>query len=482
MVETASSDEAVVHTVPLLVESAAEVLPELELDDSAVEDIIRELLADDSEADGVDELPPDARAIPVALADVTVTVRDDGAIVYAMPRADADRLGELSPGAQRDVLNVQFENDGAWLQIAWSSGGDEDTAWIADEDTDFARSSAFDQVVDRWYEADSVLGIRRTLVQDLMRVKEASDEEIASVDSADGDDLAALEASLAQNAVVAGYRAFRALGEHLGLPDPFEYLPVQPMPPAAISAMAIDGFGPTVNAEAHGDVYYYETRGMSPGMEYSVPEGSPLIAVADGEIVDFTFLEHPAARSLALRPYLPAQFRAADGSRVLSNVVVAYGHLMGDPPSDIAQPGDVVRAGQVIGTSGWPVYTRSDGSVGVQGNNAHLHLETHLVTDGTGLMGDDMPINPILFWIPRLVALQARLSTQTGQRPYPRRHTRYGRLGFFTLGAFRTDFTDSVWNATAADPLWPEGVYTLDALLAWARALPAYPVDGSSTT
>lgn len=391
-------------------------------------------------------------------------------------------LGELPAGSPLTTQAVVFGADHTWLQVPWTGAADADVAWVAGEHTDFPRTRAAEQIVNAWYTADEVLAVRRALVQDMLRLRKSPGDQIAAVAELNPNDLAALEETLTRAAVVKGYQAFWALSEHLGLPEPFHYLPVHPMPPAAIDQLVIDGFGPTMVAQDLGDVYYYETRGMSPGMEYTVPEGSPLIAVADGEIVNFTFLEHPAARSLALRPYLPPRFRTAYGERVLSNVIVAYGHLMGDPPSDLVRVGDVVRTGQVIGTSGWPVYTRSDGSVGVQGNNAHLHLETHLVTDGEALLGDELPFNPLLFWSPQMVALQARLAINAGRRPYPRDHARYGRLGFFTVGAFHTDLPDNVWDDRASDDAqpWPDSVYTLDALIEWARTLPPYPLDGTS--
>ncbi len=418
--------------------------------------------------------------MPIPLNDVSVTVRPEGAEVYAMPEADAARLGALAPAARVTVQGVLF-GDRAWLRVPWPPATGEDSAWIASDDTDFARSRAYEAVVDAWFEAGDVLQVRRKLAQDLLRLRKAPAGQIAHAATLEGDELHALEDTLTRSTVIAGYRDFWRLSEQLGLPEPFERLPVQIVPPAAIAQMVVDGFGPTTRAAQSGDVHYAETRGMSPGLEYTVPEGSPLIAVADGVIVDFPFLEHPAARSLALRPYLPPRFVDARGRRMLSNVLVAYGHLMGDPPGDLVQVGDEVRAGQVIGTSGWPIYERSDGSVGVQGNNAHLQLEVHLITDGAEPFGDEMPLNPLLFWSPRLVALQARLAAQIERPPYPRDHPLYGRLGFFTLGGFRTDLPGSVWDHTPTpEQPWPEGVYTLDALVAWLRTLPPYPLDGTS--
>lgn len=409
-----------------------------------------------------------------------VTVRDDGAALRAAPEPDARTVTRLSPGDLYPAGAALLTPEALWLRVQAEEAGPAGGGWVAAEDTDFARGPAYAQVADAWFESEPVLALRRRLVQDLLQLRKSPAGQVAYAATLAGDELRTLEERLAGSAVLSGYRAFWDLREPLGLPEPFEHLPVHILPPADITRLVLDGFGPNTVAARHGDIYYPETREMAPGLEYTVPEGAPLIAVADGVIVEFTFMEHPAARSLALRPYLPPRFRAPNGARALSNVIIAYGNLMGDPPGDHAQVGDVVRAGDVIGTSGWPVYTRGDGSVGVQGNNAHLRIEAHFVTDGQTRLDDKMPVNPLLLWSPRLVAFQARLAAQAAYPPYPRDHALYGRLGFFSLGAFRTDIAGSVWDhAPAAQRPWPDGVYTLDALVDWARDLPAYPLDGT---
>ncbi len=124
--------------------------------------------------------------------------------------------------------------------------------------------------------------------------------QIALVASMAGADLLKLENTLTRRAVLPGYQRFWELNEHLGLPEPFDFLPVQTSPPAEVAQLAFEGFGPTTTAFELGDVFFTETRGMSPGVDFAVDAGSPLIAVADGVITSFNFLDHPAERTLAL--------------------------------------------------------------------------------------------------------------------------------------------------------------------------------------
>ena len=273
--------------------------------------------------------------------------------------------------------------------------------------------------------------------------------------------------------------AFWEMRERLGLPDLFDALPVQTADPAGIETLELLGFGPNTFAFENWDIYYEDTRGILPGLDYLAPPGSPLVAVADGVIVDVEFLPDPAERTLALRPYLPPRFRHPDGSRVLSNVIVGYGHLTGDPTVEIVQAGDEVRAGQIIGASGWPVFTNEDGSVGVQRNNARLRLEVHLVTDGAQEFGSQQPFNPLLFWSPRLIAFQARLAAHSPYPPYPAGGQPWGRLGFFTLGCFRYTPPGPVWSyEPTREALWPEGVYDVKGMLDLVSGFKPYLAGG----
>lgn len=424
----------------------------------------------------VTAISPPAGAIP--LRDVTVTVRPGGAAVFAAPDGRAQRLGDLSSGTRLQAHAVQF-GEYSWLLVSWDTG----SAWIAGEDTDFARSPAYNQVIDAWYETDAVLAFRRALAADLLRVRGADAAQLARLSTLSGDALRELEDALALQTLPSAARQVRELADQVGLPAPFEYLPVHTAPPAGIAALEFQGFGPTTIAYEQWEIFYRGTRGMNPGLDFFVPEGSPLIAVADGVIVEFRFLEDDEDRSLALRPYLPETYRAVDGSRLLSNVIVAYGHLTGDPTTELVRPGEEVRAGQIIGTSGWPIYRREDGTVTIQGNNAHLHVQVHLVTDGEQSFGSRQPFNPLLFWAPRLIAFQARLAAHSATPPYPTSGQPWGRLGFFSVGCFRIGPQEVVWHyEPTAEAQWPEGVYDLEATLARLRAFKPYLSDRAETT
>jgi murein DD-endopeptidase MepM/ murein hydrolase activator NlpD len=396
---------------------------------------------------------------------VVVRVRADRAAVHVAPDGRSEQVGTLQAGQQRVALALVFRRY-TWLRIPWS--GDVRYAWIAAQNTDFTRSAAYSQVSADWYAAPAVLTFRRSLMQALLRARGADAGKLAQVERLTGEALVRLEDTLTRQTVPPGYVTFWQLRDRLGLPDPFAWLPVHAAPPGQIDDVGFHGFGPTTFAFRHWALYYAHTRGLHSGVDYIVPEGTPLIAVADGEIVPFDSMAEPRERTLALRPYR----RAADRGRVLSNVIVGYAHLMGDPTSEIVRIGDTVRAGQIIGTSGWPVYTRSDGSLGVQRNNAHLHLETHFITDGERQLGSQYPINPLLFWSPRLIAWQARLGTDDAEPPYPSSGQPWGRLGYFSVGGFSTlPQQPRVWDYTPTrEAIWPPGVYSLEGLVEWVSS------------
>lgn len=421
-------------------------------------------------------LPDDA----IPLHGVTVTVRQGGVNVRAEPDKASPKLGELAEGDKRRVDALIF-SDFTWLRIPWSRGAGQDAAWIAAEFTDFPRSRHYTQVANEWVEFEPVLAFRRALMRDLLQARGADVGSLAQVDGLAGDSLRKLEDNLTRQTVPAGYVRFWQLSERIGLPAPFEILPVHSLPPSEVSSLEFNGFGPNSFAFNNWPVYYETTRGLHNGVDFVVDEGAPLIAVADGVIVDFRFLRNDQDQSIALRPYLPEQVRKPDGSRVLSNVIVAYGHLTGSPTSQIARVGSVVKAGQIIGTSGWPIYTHDDGRADVQYNNAHLHLEVHLITDGQRSFHSRQPFNPLLFWSPRLIAFQARLATHRASPPYPSSGQPWGRLGFFSLGAFRYEPSTIVWEH---DPkpgaIWPEGVYDLDGMIKYLGTFEPYPLDGTN--
>jgi len=427
-------------------------------------------------------LPTELPEHYIPLQDVIVTVRPGGVNVRTEPDINSHRAGNLLEGERHRALGLIFR-DYTWLHIPWQRDDQPDqSAWIAGDYTDFPRSKAYDQVSYAWYDADPVLEFRRTLLKDMLRLRSTAPEKIAQVDHLEGEALYKLEDTLTRQTMLPQYARFWQMQEFLGLPDPFEHLPVQVLPPHLIDEIEFSGFGPNTFAFENWQVFYETTRGLHSGVDLIVPEGSPLIAVCDGVVVDFRFLRNRAERSLAIRAYLPEQYRTPDGARVLSNVVVAYGHLTGDPTSELVFVGDEVYAGEIIGTSGWPLYTRNDGSLGIQYNNPHLHLEVHLVTNGTAKFGSRHPFNPLLFWSPRMIALQARLATHRNQAPYPAGGHPYGRLGFFSLGTFAYDPpTPIVWEYEPnRQAVWPEGVYNLEEMIRWLQTFDPYPTDGSS--
>ena len=149
---------------------------------------------------------------------------------------------------------------------------------------------------------------------------------------------------------------------------------------------------------------------MHNGLDLIIPTGTPMLAVSDGLIVgtevDWPFLGS-SDPCIILWCYLPPTVVDAHGNRMLSNLLVAYGHLSNNT---IVRRHDVVKAGDVIGKSGYP---------GGQPDNAHLHLETHLLSGDNNLpnnigrrllkdfshpqpFDNQTPFNPLLFFTERL--------------------------------------------------------------------------------
>jgi hypothetical protein len=405
----------------------------------------------------------------VSLRDTMVTVRRGGAVARREPSSDSQKLGDLRGGEHRWARALSW-GEYTWLQIPWDAP-DVPSAWIPAELTDFPRSTGYTQAVRAWYESEAVLDFRRGLLRDLLRVRGTASDQVSRLS---GDGLLQLEQSLAGQTMIPEYGNFWRLQDQIGLPDAFDLLPVHTSPPALIDAFDFVGFGPNSFAFKNWELYYEDARGLHTGVDYVVPEGSPLIAVCDGMIESAPAPDLPD-EPLVLRPYLPVRYRNDDGSRQLSNVVVIYEHLMGDPTSQIVAPGDEVTAGQIIGTSGWPVYSLGERTV-VQRNNPHLHVEVHLVTDGEDSFGMRYPLNPLLLWTPRLIALQARLASHGDGAPYPTAGHPFGRLGFFSVGMFDTDSSLPVfwsYEPTANQP-WPSGVYSLEATVDWLKGFEPY--------
>ncbi|MEP0762883.1 MAG: hypothetical protein HRF48_09130, partial [Chloroflexota bacterium] len=197
---------------------------------------------------------PDS-AIP--LRNVTVTVRPGGTTVFAAPDSRAEAVGELATGTPQEVRAALF-GDYTWLSLPWASG----SAWIPGEDTDFARSPAYNQVVAAWYESAAVLAFRRAVAADLLRLRGADAGQLARLETLSGEALRQLEETLSRQTMPAAALQIRELAARLGLPAPFEFLPVHPSPPAGITTLEFQGFGPTHIAFEQWPFFYEGTRGM----------------------------------------------------------------------------------------------------------------------------------------------------------------------------------------------------------------------------
>lgn len=123
-------------------------------------------------------------------------------------------------------------------------------------------------------------------------------------------------------------------------------------PPGAATWMMGQPYGNTVGAFNFGTAWYSAGQGLHFGIDISMPCGTPLVAVADGEVMfidDMGFGSGP--HNLILR-------HAELGLTSL------YGHLLNAPA---LRRGQMVRQGEVIATSGDPDVTCD--------SRPHLHLE-----------------------------------------------------------------------------------------------------------
>lgn len=276
------------------------------------------------------------------------------------------------------------------------------------------------------------------------------------------------------------YHDFWAQRVTLGLPAPFEGLPAQ-LPYPQIAHTGVNGFGPNQFSFHNWPQWYTHVDGMHNGLDLIIPTDTPLLAVADGVIVgteqDWPFLGS-SDKCIILWCYLPPSVVDSQGNRMLSNLLVAYAHLS---DNGIVKRQAVVRAGDVIGMSGFP---------GNQPDNAHLHLETHLlsgdnnlpVRSGRRLLADyanaqpfdnRTPFNPLLFFSERLVRYymhQGRVLGYDGGTTYPTsvQLAQNGLAGwaaagfvpdFFSLGYYQYDDTLIIWNQKALP--FPNGLYDL---------------------
>jgi hypothetical protein len=111
-------------------------------------------------------------------------------------------------------------------------------------------------------------------------------------------------------------------------------------------------YGNTVGAYNFGTAWYSAGQGLHFGIDVSMPCGTPLVAVADGEVIYADNLSFGAGpHNLILRH--------AD-----AGVTTLYGHLFDVPPVQQYQP---VRQGDIVGYSGDPDVTCD--------SRPHLHFE-----------------------------------------------------------------------------------------------------------
>jgi hypothetical protein len=133
-------------------------------------------------------------------------------------------------------------------------------------------------------------------------------------------------------------------------PKPF-ILPMQ-APPSPETWLLGQPYGNTIGAFIRGDDWYSAGQRLHFGVDFSMPCGTPLVAVADGEVAfvdDLGFGSGP--HNLILRfPSL--------------GLTALYGHLLERPPLAPAQP---VRQGDLVGYSGDPDLTCD--------SRPHLHFE-----------------------------------------------------------------------------------------------------------
>ncbi|NDJ62612.1 MAG: M23 family metallopeptidase [Chloroflexi bacterium] len=133
-------------------------------------------------------------------------------------------------------------------------------------------------------------------------------------------------------------------------PKPFD-LPTA-LPPGPSTWLLGQSYGNTIGAFLRGDDWYSAGQRLHFGIDLSMPCGTPLVAVADGEVMfvdDMGFGAGP--HNLLLRH--------AEAERV-----TLYGHLLERP---LLVPGQHVQRGEVVGLSGDP-----DGTCD---SRPHLHFE-----------------------------------------------------------------------------------------------------------
>lgn len=137
---------------------------------------------------------------------------------------------------------------------------------------------------------------------------------------------------------------------HAQTAKPFT-LPIA-LPPGPSTWLLGQPYGNTIGAFLNGDRWYSAGQRLHFGLDFSMPCGTPLVAVADGEVAfvdDLGFGSGP--HNLLLR-------------HPQAGVITLYGHLLERPT---LTPGQLVRQGDVVARSGDPDETCD--------SRPHLHFE-----------------------------------------------------------------------------------------------------------
>jgi len=119
------------------------------------------------------------------------------------------------------------------------------------------------------------------------------------------------------------------------------------------------------------------SKGYHTGIDYAVPVGTDVLAIADGTIVNANW-----GRSYGVQLVC-----AIDGGWII------YAHLS----AALVKPGDKVKAGQVIAKSG---------NTGTNTTGAHLHVE--LRNHQRWSLGSDMDLSPLIGLAPVKVITKAK--------------------------------------------------------------------------
>lgn len=299
------------------------------------------------------------------------------------------------------------------------------------------------------------------------------------------------------------YDQFWTFQQRLGLPDPFESLPVQVRTQSELVNLVINAFGPNTFSSINWRNYYNGTCGMHNGFDFNVKTGTPLLAVSDGVIFkgsDWVFMGSPFEKTVVLWPFLPKHMQPnPDKPTLMSNILVAYAHTS---DNSLKNKYDVVKAGEQIAVSGFPIgINKETKKAAPEPGNAHLHMEVHLLSGFDSLLNpkrlaprkllkdfdrpqpasNQVPWNPVLFFSKRLIKYMQHQSKTVGfygkpSYPTPQTLQSLGAghlppLDFFTLGYY--EYGGGVVWVNSGKP-WPAGVITADILASRLQAFTPY--------